>query len=87
MAKYQNILNLNTTDTGKRYYSSALLESYTPTGQEFIYTAQLGDRWDLLAYRFYGSVRYWYVLARANGGADGSLFITPGKTLIIPEGF
>lgn len=85
MAKYANNITIATTDQGKRYYTSAVLESYTPNETDFTYTAQLGDRWDLLAHRYYGAARYWYVLARANGGADGSIFITPGTQVIIPE--
>lgn len=85
MAKYINNITVETTDSGKRYYTSAILESYVPSDTDFTYTAQLGDRWDLLASRYYGSARYWYVLARANGGIDGSIFITPGTKVIIPD--
>lgn len=85
MAKYINEITVTTTEQGKRYYTSALPESYEPNETDFTYTSQLGDRWDLLAHRFYGSSRYWYVLARANGGVNGSIFITPGTQVIIPE--
>jgi nucleoid-associated protein YgaU len=85
MAKYINDIKIKTTDVGKQYYTTPILESYTSSDLDFTYTAQLGDRWDLLAHRYYGSARYWYVLARANGGVDGSIFITPGTIVTIPQ--
>lgn len=85
MAKYTNEITVTSTESGKRYYTTALPESYVPSETDFTYTSQLGDRWDLLAHRFYGAARYWYILARANGGINGSIFITPGTQVIIPE--
>lgn len=85
MAKYANNPTINTTDDGKQHYSTAILETYTPKETDFTYTARLGDRWDNLAARYYGNARYWYVLARANGGVNGSIFITPGTQVVIPE--
>ena len=85
MAKYNIPGKLEVSETGKRYYTTGILESFNESGTDFTYTARLGDRWDLLATRYYGSPKYWYVLARANNGADGSIFITPGKEIIIPE--
>lgn len=85
MAKYSVPGRLEITETGKRYYTSGILESYVPSETDFTYTARVGDRWDSLAARYYGNPKYWYVLARANGGADGSIFITPGKEIVIPE--
>lgn len=84
MAKYSTISEIKTTESGKRYYSPAILEGYKPNIADTTYTTQLGDRWDLLAYKYYNNARYWYVLARANGKFDGSIFITPGTQIIIP---
>lgn len=86
MTRYSNEI-IETTDelSGKSYFTSGLPTSYIPSAGDFLYTAQVGDRWDLLASRFYGSSRYWYAIARANRGANGSLFITPGFKVIIPE--
>lgn len=85
MAKYINNVSYEKTDTGKRYFTTALPEVYTPTSVEYVHTARLGDRWDTLAYKYLGSPVYWYVIARANGGSNGSIFIEPGKQIIIPE--
>lgn len=85
MAKYSIPISVETTDSGKRYYSSGLLEGYTPSDADFTYVTRPLDRWDLLANRFYRNPQFWYVLVRANGGADGSMFIRPGRTIIIPQ--
>lgn len=85
MAKYSNIVNYLTTDTNKRYFSTAIPEAYIPDSTEYVHIARLGDRWDTIAYKYLGNPKYWYVIARANGGVDGSMFIPPGKQIVIPE--
>lgn len=86
MAKYINTILIERDDDGKRHYTSALPDSYTRTDTEFTYVSRVGDRWDSLAYKFLGSPKYWYVIARANGGANGSIFIKPGTTITLPQG-
>jgi len=49
----------------------------------YIYVKQ-GDRLDILAYRYYGSVEDWWILARANELGKGTLYVTPGLQLRIP---
>lgn len=85
MAKYINPLTINKLDSGKRFYNTVVPE--TPTLSEFPreYTARVGDRWDNVAFRFYGKASLWYKLAIANGGANGSIFIKPGTVIKIPE--
>lgn len=86
MTRYNNeIIEVIEETSGKPYFTSGIPSSYTPSPGDFFYTAQVGDRWDLLAARFYGASRYWYAIAMANGGANGSLFISPGRRIIIPE--
>lgn len=53
------------------------------------YTWRAGDRMDLLAYRFYGDERLWWLIADANPEivpAASSLFsIAPGTLIRIPD--
>lgn len=85
MARYINNIFLRQTDDGKRYFSSTI-PSKPITGQiEYLYTARAGDRWDTIAFKYLGSPTYWYVMASANGGANGSIFIKPGTVITIPE--
>lgn len=42
------------------------------------------DRLDLLAYKYYGDVRYWWILAQANHLGKGSMAVKPGVRLRVP---
>lgn len=43
-----------------------------------------GDRLDLLSHRFYGDVKYWYIIAAANGMGKGTYYVKPGTRMRIP---
>ena len=85
MARYLEDPTILRTDSGKRYYSTVVPETYTSSTFPLKVTARLGDRWDTLAYRFLGNAALWYAIANANGGANVSIFISPGTEVIIPE--
>lgn len=87
MARYQNEILVKKTETGKRYYTSAIPTD--PPEDQFQYThkARIGDRWDTLAHKYLGSAALWYVIANVNGGLNGSIFIEPGRTVIIPQNY
>lgn len=85
MAKYITNPTILRDDTGKRYLSTVVPEPHTSKAIEYTYTSRLGDRWDTIAYKYLGQASLWYAVARANGGANGSIFIKPGTVIIIPE--
>lgn len=85
MARYQNAVNIERTLSGKQYYTSAIPENYVSKIFEYTYTARAGDRWDTIAYKYLGNAALWYKVANANNGLNGSIFIKPGKVIIIPE--
>lgn len=87
MARYQNDFGVLRDETGKRYYSSAIPVDPIEDVIQYVHTARMGDRWDTIAYKYLGSANLWYVIANANGGLNGSIFIKPGKTIIIPENY
>ena len=72
-------------DSGKRYYETLMPRKVILPEIPQTYISKMGDRWDLLAYKFYGASAMWYKLALANGGVNGSIFIEPGTTIKIPE--
>jgi hypothetical protein len=50
----------------------------------YIYTA-LGDRLDLLAFKYYKDQTLWWIIAQANLlGSNGSFVLEPGKQIRIP---
>ena len=70
---------------GTSVYASSIPEKILPSDDDFIYSSREGDRFDSLAYRFYGSVRYWYAIASVNGYENGTLTVPPGTQLRIPS--
>lgn len=85
MARYQNRIKIEQTESGKRYYTSAIPQDQTVEQIEYTYKARVGDRWDTIAYKYLGSASLWYVVARANDGFNGSIFIKPGTIITIPR--
>lgn len=85
MAKYKNNILITTTDTGKRYYTSAIPSDDVKSSVTYQYTTRVGDRWDTIAYKYLGNAKYWYLIAQTNGGINGSIFIKPGTIITIPE--
>ena len=49
----------------------------------FIYTKD-GDRFDTLAYKFYGDSTYWWIIAKANG-IKGKVVLNIGDLIRIPS--
>lgn len=70
---------------GTTVYASTIPQKVGPADDDLIYTAREGDRFETLAYRFYGSVRYWYAIASVNGYENGGLAVPPGTQLRIPS--
>lgn len=85
MARYQNQIKVEKTDTGKRYYTTAIPTDAVEESFPYEYTARVGDRWDTIAYKYLGNAALWYVVANANNALNGSIFIKPGTVIKIPE--
>ena len=87
MPRYQNNITVKKTEVGKRHYTSAIPSDPIEEQLEYNYKARMGDRWDTIAYKYLGSAALWYVIANANNGLNGSIFIKPGTTIIIPQDY
>lgn len=85
MARYSNVVRIEKTEDGKQYYSSTIPSTQRINVVEYTYTAQIGDRWDTIAYKYLGSAALWYEVASANGAVNGSIFIKPGTIIRIPQ--
>ena len=53
-------------------------------GDQFIYPLE-GDRFETLAFRFYGDTTLWWIIARANNVRDGSYSLKPDEKIRIPS--
>jgi hypothetical protein len=87
MPRYQNNITVKKTDDGVRYYTSAIPVDPLEEQIEYNYKARMGDRWDTIAYKYLGSATLWYVVANANNGLNGSIFIKPGTIITIPQNY
>lgn len=84
MEKYLEPLTVDDTKN-IQYYETTLP---TPVEEEeipFYYVSKEGDRLDSLASTFYGSSALWWVLAKANNLANGSIVIPVGTKVFIPR--
>ena len=69
--------------SGKKYYTN-LKYPEIPLSIDYLYiTTTSGDRLDSLAYRFYGDVTLWWVIAKANG-FKGKVFVPQDTEIRIP---
>jgi nucleoid-associated protein YgaU len=68
----------------KRYYNTILYSYISDSNADTIYTVREGDRLDLLAQKFYSDATLWWVIARRNLLGKGTLYLEPGKQIIIP---
>ena len=67
-------------------YKISLTDSFKDNTQMLTtYTPKEKERLDLIAHKFYGDSSKWFIIARANQEIKGTLYSTPGKTLVIPR--
>lgn len=84
MERYTTSLKI---DTSKRipYYTTVIPNRVPSEEIPFYYVTQDGDRLDTLSYKFYNTNTNWWVLAKANNLANGSMSIPMGTRLFIPN--
>tara|TARA_Y100000593_G_C4198792_1_gene280748 strand:+ start:490 stop:792 length:303 start_codon:yes stop_codon:yes gene_type:complete len=80
--RFSNILK---NKLGKRYFSSIMYPEIKIRNNDIYIYAKAEDRIDLLAYKYYGDVTLWWVIAKANHLGKGTLRLEPGKQLRIPR--
>lgn len=84
LKRYENLDIVNDA-MGKRNYSTVLYPTIEPDPLDIYTIVYESDRLDLLAYKYYGDVKYWWVIAQANNLGKGSFNIDPDTRLRIPK--
>ena len=77
-----------TTETtgsySNRHYETTLMPTIKPNIKDIYIYASSTDRLDLLAQKYYGDARYWWIIGLANNLGKGSVQIPVGKQIRIP---
>lgn len=86
MSRYSSIPYITTTDNPKRRYINVKYPEIIPTSEDiYVYTSQ-GDRYDILALRYYSNSELWWVISRANPSQPSdSLYPNFGEQIRIPS--
>jgi|694.fasta_scaffold24339_8 hypothetical protein len=69
----------------KRVYASTLYPLIEKSYEDIYILSNDSDRLDLLAYKYYGNPKLWWIIAQANNLGKGSFNVPPGIQLRIPK--
>lgn len=71
--------------SGKVGYRSILYPAIQKQFSDIYVHVNNTDRLDLLAHKYYGDSRYWWIIAQANHIGKGSMVVPIGTPLRIPK--
>lgn len=83
MSRYSSIKK-SVNDSGKQVYQSIKLPIIEDRDNDIYIVTNSMDRLDNLAFKFYGSAKYWWVIALANNLGKGTMMLEGGIQLKIP---
>lgn len=81
--RYQNIPTKK-SDSGKRVTRSVIYPPIPKTNDDIYVITTPGDRVDILAYKYYGSVSLAWIILEANSLSKDSYVMAPGTQVRIP---
>lgn len=82
-SRYDNI-KTKTNDKGKKVYQSLTIPTIEEMDDDVYIITNSSDRLDLLAHKYYGNTRYWWVIAVVNNLGKGSFMLEGGLQIRIP---
>ncbi|HCT51145.1 MAG TPA: hypothetical protein DF712_01675 [Balneola sp.] len=85
MSRFSNIKVTRDSETMKRKYVSVIYPKVPKSNDDVYIMTQVGDRLDYLAWKYYGSVDLWWIIAQANHIGKGQLVVKEGKQIRIPK--
>lgn len=84
MLRYKEISDIIKNTEGKRQYSSLRYPVMDFRDTDIYLYGKRMMRLDLLAYKYYGDVTLWPIIARVNNIGKGTLLVPPGMRIRIP---
>lgn len=85
MKRFKETKTKKVNGRGQVYRISLLDDFEENTSILRTYTPQPGERYDNIAYKFYGDSNMWHTIARANKDVRGTLYPPLNKVLVIPR--
>lgn len=82
--RYRDIYEIK-TQSNVRYRINPIYPEIPPSSQDYYVITTAGDRYDTLAYQFYGDASLWWIIASANNSQQASLIVDPGVQIRIPS--
>lgn len=83
ISRYQNIPSKK---AGKiNVVRSTLYPTIDPKPGDIYVLTDSTDRLDQLSYKYYGTVKYWWIIAHANKISKGSMALDSGLKIFIPR--
>ena len=81
--RYKNTQTKRDKD-GKRYYRPTIVPNIPIKDSDIFVFPVYGDRFDIIAQRYYNDSNLWWIIAKANELSNGKLAPDPLKKLRIP---
>ena len=81
--RYKNSIIKKDKDN-KRYYRPTIVPNIPIKDSDIFVYPVYGDRFDTIAYRYYGDSNLWWIIAKANELSKGKLSPDPEFKLRIP---
>jgi len=83
--RYEFTQQTRDKDKNFRKYDSTLYPKIVFDDSDFYIITKIGDRLDLLASKYYNDVNLWWIIAQANQIGKGTLNVSTGIQLRIPQ--
>jgi phage tail protein X len=92
MSRYINYLFTQKSkldeDNKRRYYDSLLDPSIPLSFSDIYVITTIGDRLDLLAWKYYSNAEFWWIITAANPELrKDSLYLEPGLQIRVPRDY
>jgi len=81
--RYSNSI-IKKDKNGKRYYKPTIVPNIPIKDSDIFAYPRYGDRFDTIAYRYYGDSNLWWIIAKANELSKGHIAPDPEFKLRIP---
>lgn len=83
-SRYLYAKDLKKENTEKLYKETVIYPRVLPNEEDIYIIAESFDKLDILAKKYYGDEKFWWVIAIANNINDATLYIEPGRQIRIP---